>query len=233
MNIEYTNAGGGLNVAGQLHLEQWRGRTYTEIPTWKEFIAQSIEWIMGRLGRTLTAAFGRPLARATYWLRHREIVQFGWLADQWDVHNMITQEGLAYALGCALDGSTTQITAWYLGLIDEVGGTPDGTETYAATVWEELETYDESTRVAWVDAAMTGTTTKSIANSGTPAVFTINATDDYYGVGMFGGGGAASTKGDHLNSGTLFSSAYFATAKTLDAADTLTVTYTFTATNAA
>ncbi len=162
----------------------------------------------------------------------REVLEPGVLIDEWKTHNIISNQGLAYALGVALDGSTTQITTWYLCLIDETGGAPDGSETYAVPVWTELTTYDEANRVTWVDAAMTGTTTASIANTGTPAVFTISATDDYYGVGMMGGTDA-DTKSNTAGSGAvLFSSAYFASSKSLVDNDTLTVTYTFTATDA-
>jgi len=231
MHTEITNAGAGAMVAGMVHCEQWRDREYTKIPVWKKLLSKRLTRL-NRLGPVFTAMFGRRIARATYWLSKREILKQGWLVDQWDVHNIVSEEGLEYILGCGLDGSTTQITAWYLCLIDETGGAPDGSETYAVPVWVELTTYDEANRITWVDAAITGTSTKSIANTGTPAVFTISATDDYYGVGMVGGGGAASTKDDQAGGGTLFSSAYFGSAKSLVDNDTLTVTYTFTATDA-
>jgi len=225
MKHELTEVPGGLRLGGVFHMEQWRDRTYTEIPKWKLFIANHVERFS--LGPVATAIFGKALARMTYWMRKREIVEKGWLVDQWDCHNIITQEGLAYALGVALDGSTAAITTWYMGLKDETDDPPDGLETHAVKKFTELATYDEANRVTWVDAAMTGTTTKSIANSGTPAVFTISATDDYPGVFL----ASVATKSDS-GAGTLFSSANFASAKSLVDNDTLTVTYTFTATDA-
>jgi hypothetical protein len=225
MYKELTVIDGGLTVAGTMHFEQWRDRTYTKIPAWKQWLATRLERLT--LGPVMTAMFGRRIARITYNLRIREIVNHGWLVDQWDCHNIVTNEGLEYILGVGLDGTTSQITTWYLGLKDEIGDPLDGSETHTSKVFTELTTYDEANRITWVDGAITGTTTKSIDNSGTPAVFTISATDDYYGVFM----ASVATKGNS-GAGTMFSAANFASAKSLVDNDTLTVTYTFTATDA-
>ena len=233
MFTEITEIGGGLRAAGMVHFEQWRGRKYSEVPTWKEYLAKVLDRVGGFFyGTILNVWVGRMVACATFKLRHRKILQMGWLVDQWDVHNIVTNEGLEYALGVSLDGTTTQITAWYLALKDETGDPVDGSETYASPVFTELATYDEATRPAWTPGSITGTTTKSIDNSSSAAVFTISATDDYYGVALVGGGTGASTKSDTAGGGTMFSVANFATPKSLIDNDTLTVTYTFTATDA-
>ena len=224
-----------LHIGGVFHFEQWRDRVYEDVPWWKEVLASAMDKINGwawSAGRVTTVLLGPPIARLTYRLRHRKILQTGWLVDQWDAHNIVTREGLGYALGVALDGSTAQITAWYLGLKDETSDPLDGTETYASPAFTELTSYDEATRAAWTAGAISGTTTKSIDNSAAAATFTISGTDSYVGVALFGGGTAATTKGNSAGGGTLFSAANFTSAKALVDNDTLEITYTFTATNA-
>jgi hypothetical protein len=147
--------------------------------------------------------------------------------DRWFAPNIVTQEGLEYALGVALI-STTQITSWYVILKDNTGDPLDGTETYATPVFTEITSYDEATRPAWTGGAITGTTTKSVDNSATPADFTISTTVTVYGSGMVGGGTAASTKGNTAGGGTLFNAANYSASKSLVDNDTLQVTYTNT-----
>lgn len=150
--------------------------------------------------------------------------------DRWLQPNIMMQEGLAYALGVALI-STTQITSWYLLLKDNTGDPLDGTETYASKSFTEITSYDEATREAWTGGSITGTTTKSVSNSGTPAEFTISATVTVYGSAMVGGGTGASTKGDSAGGGKMLCGANFSTSKPLVDNDTLQVTYTNTTTD--
>ena len=150
--------------------------------------------------------------------------------DRWYQPNIMMQEGLAYALGVALI-STTQITAWYLLLKDNSNDPLDGTETYAAKSFTEITSYDETIREAWTGGSISGTTTKSVSNSGTPAEFTISTTVTVYGSGMVGGGSGAATKGDSAGGGTMLCAANFASSKPLVDNDTLQVTYTNTTTD--
>jgi hypothetical protein len=140
------------------------------------------------------------------------------------------QEGLAYALGVALI-STTQITSWYLLLKDNTNDPLDGTETYASKSFTEIASYDETIREAWTGGSISGTTTKSVSNSASPAEFTISTTVTVYGSGLVGGGGAASTKSDSAGGGTMLCAANFSASKPLVDNDTLQVAYTNTTTD--
>ena len=150
--------------------------------------------------------------------------------DRWYQPNIMMQEGLGYALGVALI-STTQITAWYLLLKDNTNDPLDGTETYAAKSFTEIDDYDETIREAWTGGSITGTTTKSVSNSGAPAEFTIDATVTVYGSGLVGGGSGAPTKLDSAGGGTMLCAANFTVEKALVDNDTLQVTYTNTTTD--
>jgi len=156
-----------------------------------------------------------------------DLYRHGYHIDRWYQPNIVTQEGLEYALGVALI-STTQITAWYILLKDNTNDPVDGTETYATPLFVEIADYDETIREAWTGGAISGTTTKSVSNSGTPAEFTISTTVTIYGAGLVGGGTAPSTKSDTSGGGTLLCVSNFASSKPLVDNDTLQVTYTNT-----
>lgn len=83
---------------------------------------------------------------------------------------MITTQGLTHIENIVFRGGT-QITAWYVGLIDNSGYTAlDISDTLGAhTGWSEVATgtYSQSTRVQWTPASPTGTTTVSCVNSST------------------------------------------------------------------
>lgn len=152
----------------------------------------------------------------------------GEIVDEWDAHNIVTDEGLDHLLDVTLSGGT-QITSWYVILKDNTGDPVDGSETYATPLFSEITDYDEANRVAWSDG---GVSSQSVDNSGTPASFSINTTVTVYGAGLVGGGTAITTKGDTSGGGTLFCCANFASSKALNSGDTLEVTYTLTAADA-
>lgn len=128
--------------------------------------------------------------------------------------NLVVTEGLTYSLGVAL-ASTTQLTAWYLGL--KGVGSPAAGDTMASHAgWTEITLYSQATRPIWTP----GTVTTSVDNSGSPATFSINASSTVGGVFLV----SNSTKGG--TTGTLFSAGDFASSQPVNNGDSLNVTWT-------
>ena len=136
-------------------------------------------------------------------------------------HNLITNEGLDHVLNVILHGAT-QITTWYLALFEN-DHTPAAGNTYATPGFTETTSYDEATRQAYNEAA---SSSQSVTNSANKAVITISASITLYGLGLVGGGSAATTKANTDGGGTLFNVATFATAREMIDDDTLSITYT-------
>jgi hypothetical protein len=141
---------------------------------------------------------------------------------KWTDHidNLVVDAGVNYALDAALSGGAA-ITTWYLGLAD---GTPtaDAADIMSSHAgWVEVQNYDEAVRQTWSDGGVSG---KSVSNSASAAVFTIDTNATTMG-GCFLT--SVSTKGG--TTGTLYAiGAFSAGDKVLDDNDTLTVTATFT-----
>lgn len=137
--------------------------------------------------------------------------------ETWE--NIVVNQGLNDLLDVTLSGAT-QDTTWFVGLTD---GTPTvaAADTLASHGgWVEVTAYDETNRVAWVDA---GASSQSITNSASPADFTINANGTDVG-GAFLAGVNTGTSGRLYAAG-----AFTAGDKSLDDNDVLSVTATFTA----
>lgn len=133
--------------------------------------------------------------------------------------NLITDEGKDYGLDVALLAAT-QLTAWYLALID-TGGTLASGDTYASHAgWTENTNYDEAARPTW-SGADTGVGTAD--NSASKATYTISTGGaTIAGVAFV----SDSTKGDTVAAGAkLYSESLFAAERALSAGDTLTVQY--------
>lgn len=133
--------------------------------------------------------------------------------------NIVVNQGLDDLLDVTLSGGT-QDTTWFVGLTD---GTPtvNAADTLASHAgWVEVEDYDEfgTGRVAWVDG---GVSSQSVSNSGSVAVFTIDATVTIGGA--FLAGVVSGTSGRLYAAG-----AFTAGDKLLNDNDTLSVTATFT-----
>lgn len=147
----------------------------------------------------------------------------GRIIEEFEDHNLVTNEGLDALLNIMLHGNT-QITAWYIGLFEgnytPVAGVTAATIVAAAT---ECTAYTQSTRPAYDEAAASS---QSITNSASRATFTFNATKTVYGAFLT----SLSTKSG--TTGTLFSAARFGTAKNVESGDELLLTYTFTAASA-
>ena len=148
-----------------------------------------------------------------------------WIHEE---HNLIPNEGLDHALDVLLSGGT-QITSWFVGLIDNTSFTEVAADDTAAKIaltknhpttndWQELDDYSQATRPAFTDGGVSG---QSLDNSASPAAFSINATVTVNGAFLV----SSSTKGGAT--GTLFSCASFTGGNKAAAnGDTLNVTVT-------
>lgn len=97
-------------------------------------------------------------------------------------------------------------------------GTPNQVDTMSShATWAEIVPYSDATRPAYVAGAASA---GSISNTGSPAVFNINATATVAGCFIT----TNSTKSG--TSGTLFAATDFASARGVISGDTLNVTYT-------
>jgi hypothetical protein len=126
--------------------------------------------------------------------------------------NIVTDAGINYLLDAGLSGGTP-ITAWYVGL-KGTGSVAAGDTLASHAGWSELTPYSGN-RLAWTDG---GVSAKSVTNSASPASFAITGTATV--TGAFLASAATGT------SGTLFSVGDSASSKSVEADDTLNVTYT-------
>ncbi len=140
----------------------------------------------------------------------------GELIDVEECKNLVVNEGLNAMLDTMLHGSA-QVTTWYLGLF-EGNYTPVSTVTAATITAASTETtaYDETTRVAYDEAAASAQVTTNAANK---ATFTFNATKTIYGAFLVSAAAKSAT------TGTLLAAARFASSKAVAAADQLLLTY--------
>lgn len=146
--------------------------------------------------------------------------------------NVVTNQGLDKLLnvmfGAAGGGEETQITTWYVTLV-ESNTTPAAGLTYATPTYTESTAYTEGTRPAYVETASSG---QSINNSASKATFTINASKTIYGSSLVGGGTAPTTKGDTAGGGYLYCYSLFGSSKSVVSSDVLNITITLTAADA-
>jgi len=168
-------------------------------------------------------------------LRGRYVVEHwrnGKRINEYRFPNGITNEGKNRLLNTMFH-SATQITAWYLGLIDNSGYSAlAATDTYddinqTANGWDEFVNYttggNATLRPSW---AMDAASAQSITNT-TVAVFDITGTGTVKGLFLVGGIAAAHTKGDHATGGVLWATALFTSGDVaVQAGDQLKVTYT-------
>jgi hypothetical protein len=149
-----------------------------------------------------------------------EHYRHGELIDVEECHNLIVDEGLNHILDVTLHGST-QVGTWYVGLFEgnytPVAGLTAATVTASAT---ECTAYDESTRVAYNEAAASSKVTTNSANK---ATFTFNATKTIYGAFL------ASASAKSATTGTLLAAARFGSSKAVADDDQLLVTYALSA----
>jgi len=150
-----------------------------------------------------------------------EQIRDGKVIDTREVDNLIMNGGKNKLLDIMFNADT-QITAWYMGLVDNASFTAfaagDIMSSHAG--WIENEDYSESVRQTWDPGAASG---QSITN-GTAAVFSINA-DSKTIKGIFIT--SVDTKGG--TTGTLWNGVAFGTSLALNDGDQLKVTYTLSA----
>jgi hypothetical protein len=158
--------------------------------------------------------------------------------NEYHFPNGITNEGKNKLLNVMFHGAT-QISSWYVGLIDNANYTAlAATDDYAdinqaADQWKEFTNYTDgnngdsaSTRPAWGVGAASG---QSVTNS-SPAVFNITASGTVKGVFLVGGISQAQNKNDHTAGGALWATALFTSGDVVVAnGDQLKVTYTVSA----
>ena len=150
--------------------------------------------------------------------------------------NLVVAVGKQLMLDTLLKGSTYSVTGPFLGLTNG-SLTPAATDTMSTLVpTSEFTNYTvggsavRGTAV-FASATSTGSTPSNVTTSTASAItYTITgAGGTVYGCFLVTGTGASSTQGN--TSGTLYSEGNFATAKVTTAGDTVSVTYSTTATS--
>lgn len=139
--------------------------------------------------------------------------------------NLVVNVGLQYMAGTALDGSTTRITTWYLGLYGAAASnTPAAGDTMSSHAgWTEVTDYTEANRPTATFVAATTANPSVVTNSASKAQFTMNNTVTVGGAFLT----SNNTKGG--TSGTLFSAKDFSSPgdRSVVSGDVVLVTYTF------
>ena len=156
---------------------------------------------------------------------------------KWDEEfpNLVVAVGKELMLNTLLRTSGTYTTVGpFLGLINN-STTFAAADTMTSKTWTELTTYTvggSAVRGTAVFAAATstGTTPSNVTTSTATAItYTMTGSATVYGCFLVTGTGAVSTISS--TAGTLYSEGNFSTAKTVTSGDTVTVTYSTTATS--
>ena len=156
---------------------------------------------------------------------------------KWDEEfpNLVVAVGKQLLLDTLLRTSGTYTTVGpFLGLINNSTSFA-ATDTMSSKTWTELTTYTvggSAVRGTAVFAASTssGTTPSNVTTSTATAItYTMTGSATVYGCFLVTGTGAVSTISS--TAGTLYSEGNFSTAKTVTSGDTVTVTYSTTATS--
>lgn len=149
--------------------------------------------------------------------------------------NLVVAVGKQLMLDTLLRTSGTYTTVGpFLGLIDN-STTFAAADTMTSKTWTELTTYTvggsavRGTAVFGA-ASSSGTTPSNVTTSAATAItYTMTGSATVYGCFLVTGTGAVSTISN--TSGTLYSEGNFSTAKTVTSGDTVSVTYSTTATS--
>jgi hypothetical protein len=144
------------------------------------------------------------------------------IIDIQEFKNGITNEGKDHLLDSTFDAAT-QVTSWYIGLIDNAGFTAlAAADTHASHGgWSESTAYDEAARPEWAPGAAAS---QSITNA-TARDFTIDTNSTVIN-GVFIA--SIATKGSTA-AGTLWSTASFSAVRNVDDNDVLSIDYTVNA----
>lgn len=167
----------------------------------------------------LAGFMGLHVFNAALW--HNPIQMEHWRGSEligvYNTVNGIVDVGINHMLETEFNAGT-QVTTWYMGLVDNSGFTAfDNGDTMAShTGWNEFTTYSEATRPIWnPDAAAS----RSISN-GTSTDFSINGSGTVKGIFVTTNNTKSGT------TGTLWATAAFASNVTVSNGDILKVTYT-------
>lgn len=195
------------------------------------------------IGRRLLAALLSPLEKAAGFFLRRTLIAAGMAAGfaiggvytvtchdaagnlKWTeiAHNQVKNGGLDHMLGVVFKAGTA-VTTWYIGLITAGGTTTTAGDTMASHAgWTEFVNYSGTDRIAWDE----GTPSGGVVTSTTTSDFTIDSGGGTV-MGIFITSAQAQSPG---NTGTLWSTADFATSQLVANSDVLKVTYTLTATS--
>jgi len=156
---------------------------------------------------------------------------------KWDAEfpNLVVAVGKQLMLDTLLKGSSYSVTGPYLGLISNTF-TAAATDTMASHTWTEFTNYTVSGAgnrgtAVFASSTSTGSTPSNVTSSTATAItYTITGGGGtVYGCFLVLGTGAVSTFSS--TAGTLYSEGLFGTAKTTTAGDTVSVTYSTTATS--
>ena len=154
-----------------------------------------------------------------------QIIRDGKIIDEFDIENLVVNQGLNYMLGATLAGGS-QITTWYIGLFSgNYTVLATDTASVIASNSTEATAYTAGARQAWTANSST-VTGESTSNSSAQASFTFNSSITVYGGFLISSATLSGT------SGTLFSGAQFGASKAVVSGDILLLTYTFTAASA-
>ena len=152
-----------------------------------------------------------------------QIIRDKRVIDEFEVKNIVVNQGLNYLLGAAL-GAQSVVTNWFIALFSNNYSilASDTAATISANSGEVTQ-YTAGTRQAW---NCTPPSAQSITNAASQASFTFNAGLTVYGAFLI------SSSAINGTSGTLFSGAQFGSPKSVVSSDILQLTYTFTAASA-
>lgn len=163
--------------------------------------------------RSLSSRMNKLGGRFT--VEHRD--KDGVLKGTYDIPNGIVDVGLENLLDVHFHADS-QITAWFLGLVDNSGfsafAAADTMGSHAG--WNEFTTYNEATRLAWAEDAASA---RAITNS-TSSDFSVTGSGTIKGIFLV----SNNTKSG--NSGILWATAAFAANVAVINGDSLKITYT-------
>jgi len=149
--------------------------------------------------------------------------------------NLVVAVGKQLMLDTLLKGSSYTVVGPYLGLISNTF-TASASDTMASHTWTEFTNYTVSGSgnrgtAVFGSSTSTGSTPSNVTSSTATAItYTITgAGGTVYGCFLVTGTGAVSTFSS--TAGTLYSEGLFGTAKTTTSGDTVSVTYSTTATS--
>lgn len=162
----------------------------------------------------------RPLTPQEMRVRGKFLIEHirdGRVIGYYEVPNGIVDVGMNYLLDAGFPGGT-QITTWYIGLVDNAGFSAfaDADTMASHAGWSESTAYSEANRPQWTVGSASS---RQVTNAAT-VDFSINATATIKGIFIT----SNNTKGG--TTGTLWSTAAFGSTVSVNNGDTLKVTYT-------